>query len=100
MKLLFWRCVKAYNLADFEEAISEMEDANPVAVDAFKKCGPYLFCRSFVKLEGKCDVILTNMVETFNNYIMNARSHHLIYMLEEIRAMLMKRMANNKRKRH
>ncbi|XP_057538141.1 uncharacterized protein LOC130815669 [Amaranthus tricolor] len=58
MKLLFWRCVKAYNLVDFEEAISEMEDVNPIVVDAFRKCGPHLFCRSFVKLEGKCDVIL------------------------------------------
>ncbi|XP_057532852.1 uncharacterized protein LOC130810736 [Amaranthus tricolor] len=57
MKLLFLRCVKAYNLADFEEAISEMEDVTPVAVDAFKKCGPHLFCRSFVKIEEKCDVM-------------------------------------------
>ncbi|XP_057548298.1 uncharacterized protein LOC130826745 [Amaranthus tricolor] len=96
LKLLFWRCVKAYNLADFEEAITEMEDVNPVAVDAFRKCGPHLFCRSFVKLDGKCDVILSNMVETFNNYIMNARSHHLIDMLEDIRTMLTKRIANKK----
>ncbi|XP_057522634.1 uncharacterized protein LOC130802642 [Amaranthus tricolor] len=73
-----------------------MEDVNPVAVDAFRKCGTYLFCRSFVKLDGKCDVILSNMVETFNNYIMNARSHHLIDMLEDIRTMLMKRMASKK----
>ena len=64
MKLLFWRCVKAYNLDDFKEAINEMENVNLVVVDAFKKCGPQLFCRSFVKLEGKCDVILSNMVET------------------------------------
>ncbi|XP_057529822.1 uncharacterized protein LOC130808363 [Amaranthus tricolor] len=97
LKLLFWRCVKAYNLADFEEAITEMEDVNPIVVDAFRKCGPHLFCRSFVKLDGKCDVILSNMVETFNNYIMNARSHHLIDMLEDIRTMLMKRMANKKK---
>ena len=96
MKLLFWRRAKAYNLADFEEAINEMEEVNSVAVDAFKKCGPQLFCRSFVKLEGKCDVILSNMAETFNNYIMNARSRHLIDMLEEIRSMLMKRRANKK----
>ena len=73
-----------------------MEEVNPVAVDAFRKYGPHLFCRSFVNLEGKCDVILSNMVETFNNYIMNARSHHFIDMLEEIRSMLMKRMANKK----
>ena len=83
-------------MADFEEAISEMEDVNPVAIDAFMKCGPHLFCTSFVKVEGKCDVILNNMAETFNNYIMNARSHHLIDMLEEIRSSLMKRMTNKK----
>ncbi|XP_057517914.1 uncharacterized protein LOC130798837 [Amaranthus tricolor] len=96
LKLLFWTFVKAYNLANFEEAITEMEDVNPVAVDALRKCGPHLFFRSFVKLDGECDVILSNMVETFNNYIMNARSHHLIDMLEDIRTMLIKRLANKK----
>src|SRR5688572_3641457 len=70
MKLLFWRCAKAYNEADFSEAIEEMEKVNSLAVESFKKLDAHLFCRAFVKVESKCDVILSNMVETFNNYIM------------------------------
>jgi SWIM zinc finger len=92
MKLLFWRCAKAYNVPDFYEAITDMEAISPEAVDAFKKADPNVFCRAYLKRTSMCDVIVSNMVETFNNYIMSARSQHLINMLEEIRTMLMKRL--------
>ncbi|XP_057540707.1 uncharacterized protein LOC130818545 [Amaranthus tricolor] len=36
------------------------------------------------------------MAETFNNYIMHARSKHLIDMLDDIRTMLMKRIATKR----
>ena len=92
MKLLFWRCAKAYNEADFSEAIEDIEKANLLAVESFMKMDVKLFCRAFVKVENKCDVILGNMVEPFNNYIMQARSKHLINMLEVIRTLLIKRI--------
>ena len=43
-----------------------------------------------------CDAIFSNMAETFNNYIIHARSKHLIDILEEIRTKLMKRLALKK----
>ena len=46
----------------------------------------------------KCDVIVSNMVETFNDYTMYARSKHLIDMLEEIRTMLVKRLVTKRYK--
>ena len=81
-----------------KEAIDEMENVNPVFVDAFKKCGLHLFCRSFAKLKGKFDVILRNMAETFNNYIIDASLNHLIDMLVQIRSMIIKRKASKKEK--
>ena len=36
------------------------------------------------------------MAETFNNYIIRARSKHLIDMLEEIRTILMKRIVTKR----
>ena len=54
------------------------------------------FCRTYVKRDSMCHVIVSNMVETFNNYIMNARSKHLINMLEEIRSLIMKRLVIKK----
>ena len=43
-----------------------------------------------------CDVIVSNMVETFNNYIMNARLKHIINMLKEISSLMMKRHLTKK----
>lgn len=92
MKLLFWRCAKAYNEADFNDAIQDMNKVNPNAVDDFKKRNPKVFCKAFVKTSSKCDVILSNMAETFNCYIIHARAKHLCDMLEDIRSMLMQRL--------
>lgn len=96
MKLLFWTCAKAYNEADFYEGMKAMEKVNLIAVESFKKYDPQVFCRAYVKTNTKCEVILSNLVETFNNYIMQARSKHVIDMLEDIRTMLMKRLAVKK----
>ncbi|CAH9132495.1 unnamed protein product [Cuscuta epithymum] len=92
LKMLFWKAAKAYNGADLEEALDEMSKVNPVAASPFRSCTPNLFCRAFVRTSSKCDVIVSNMAETFNSYIINARTKHLIFMLEDIRGALMQRM--------
>ena len=45
MKLLFSKCVKAYNSADMWDALKEMENVNPLAVEEFKKYDVNVFCR-------------------------------------------------------
>ncbi|KAL2937799.1 DNA mismatch repair protein Msh3 [Bienertia sinuspersici] len=63
---VFWRAAKAYNMADINDALEDM---------------------------GKVDVIVNNLAETFNGYIITTRTKHLLYMLEEIRTALMQRLA-------
>ena len=94
--MLFWKCAKAYNQPDFYDAIKDMDEVCHEAVDAFKKVDPKVFCRAYVKRHIMCDVIVSSMGETFNNYIINARSKHLINMLEEIRTLMMKRLVTKK----
>ncbi|XP_074314199.1 uncharacterized protein LOC141649406 [Silene latifolia] len=96
MKMMFWQCAKAYNQADFDEAVATMREVDPRAADAFIRCNPTLFCRAFINTRTTNDVIVNNMAETFNAYIINARSKHLIYMLEDIRTMLMQRLVTKK----
>ena len=96
LKLLFWRCVKSYNMADFNNALQEMTELNHAASDEFRKVDPNVFCGPYLKNLIKCDTIVSNMVKTFNNYIMRARSKYLIDMLEEIRTILMKRLVTKK----
>ena len=40
----------------------------------------------------KVEVIVNNMAETFNGYIITARTKHIIHMLEDIRAQVMQRL--------
>ncbi|KAL2901663.1 Transposase for insertion sequence element IS406 [Bienertia sinuspersici] len=90
MKQAFWKVAKAYNQTDYNEALGELEEASPLAATAFRSFTPETFCRAFMDPAIKCDAITNNMAETFNGYIINARTHHLLYMMEEIRGALMK----------
>ena len=44
------------------------------------------------KTHTKTDVIMNNLAETFNGYIINTRTKHLIYILENIITTLMYRL--------
>ncbi|KAL2905507.1 Leucine-zipper-like transcriptional regulator 1 [Bienertia sinuspersici] len=65
---------------------------NTAAELAFRGYNPSLLCRAFLDTNTKVDVIVNNLAETFNGYIINSRTKHLIYMLEEIRSNLMQRL--------
>ncbi|KAL2925291.1 Elongation factor 4 [Bienertia sinuspersici] len=79
----------AYNEADFNDAVEAMEKVNKSVSNAFRLYNPTLFCRAFMNPRTKTDVVTNNMAETFNGYIVQARTKHLLHMLEEIRASLM-----------
>ncbi|XP_057793599.1 uncharacterized protein LOC131010195 [Salvia miltiorrhiza] len=68
-----------------------MEKENAVAHEDFIGRDPKKFCKAFIEPAVVCDMILNNVSETFNGYILNARGKHLIHMLEEIRTSLMER---------
>ncbi|WOK94228.1 hypothetical protein Cni_G02930 [Canna indica] len=50
------------------------------------------FCQTHVSIVCKSDNVTNNISETFNAYILKARSKPIVDMLEEIRRMLMQRM--------
>ena len=58
MKLLFWRCAKAYNESDFNDGITKMEKVNHVVAEAFNLANPHLFFSSFCKgwYKVRCDI--------------------------------------------
>ncbi|XP_074287815.1 uncharacterized protein LOC141612968 [Silene latifolia] len=98
MKMLFWNCAKSYNQADFDQALSDMREVDHKAAEAFLACNPSVFCRAFINTTTKTDVIVNNMAETFNAYIIDARAKHVIYMLEDIEMTMMQRLALKKDK--
>ncbi|KAL2925593.1 hypothetical protein RDABS01_028641 [Bienertia sinuspersici] len=88
MKIHFWKIAKAYNQADFNDAWDELNEINPEAALAFKRYNPKHFCRAFLDTCTKTGAITNNMAETFNAYIISARTKHIIYMFEDIRGSL------------
>ena len=36
MKILYWKAVKAYNIADYNEAMDDLEKMNPTATTTFR----------------------------------------------------------------
>ena len=91
-KLLFWKAAKAYNTTNYDEALDEMENLNYVVGVGFRGANPKVLCTAFLKTDTNVDVIVNNLDETFNGYIINARTKHLIYMLEDIITILMQRL--------
>ena len=69
-----------------------MENLNHVAAIGFRRVNPKVFCMAFSKTNTKDDVIVDNLAETFNGYMINARTEYLIYMLEDIITALMQRL--------
>ena len=73
MKILFWKAVKAYNIAKYNEAMDDSEKVNHTASVAFRFSNLKVFYKAFMKTHTKADVIMKNLAETFNGYITNAR---------------------------
>ena len=53
---------------------------------------PKVFFKAFLKTDTKADVVINNLAKTFNGYMINAMTKHLIYMLEDIITALMQRL--------
>ena len=65
------------------------------AYELFIGKNPHVFCHSLIGTWVKSKAIDNNICETFNGYIVKARTKSIIYMLEEIRCHLMVRMTEN-----
>ncbi|XP_057248209.1 uncharacterized protein LOC130590194 [Beta vulgaris subsp. vulgaris] len=98
MKLKFWSIAKSYSMADYNDSLDELKKENFDAAATFRAYNPACFCRAFMSDEIRSDAITNNMAETFNGYIVNARTKHLIYMLEDIRVALMQRLVTKDKK--
>jgi len=70
-------------------AIEALRQTSPKTSKDFKFQNLRLFCGAFIRKDLKCDVIVNNMAETSNAYVVHAGTKHLIDMLEDIGMALM-----------
>ncbi|XP_012846546.1 PREDICTED: uncharacterized protein LOC105966532 [Erythranthe guttata] len=101
LKDMFWKASSTANMNDWKCAMEDIKKADPptlvngdegeCAFNWLMKANPQNWARSHFSTRAKCDILVNNMNESWNNYILDARDMHIISMLEWIRKALMTR---------
>ncbi|WOL05714.1 hypothetical protein Cni_G14443 [Canna indica] len=76
--------------------MNELQATSLRAHEDFISVGVTKLCQAYISSSCKFDVVSNNISETFNGYILKARSKPIINMLEDIRRMLMARMQSKR----
>ncbi|XP_062018891.1 uncharacterized protein LOC133735500 [Rosa rugosa] len=100
MKDKMWACAKATTLPYFQKEMNEMKSLDD---DAYKwmtapERPAIHWCRAFFNTDVDCDIMINNICESFNAWILDARGKPPVTMFEELRVKLMRRIAVRKEK--
>ncbi|XP_061991204.1 uncharacterized protein LOC133709465 isoform X2 [Rosa rugosa] len=100
MKDQLWAIAKSSTMAYYTKEMVLMKQLDPKAYDWLTdpQRNPRHWCRSHFQTFLKCDVLLNNLCESFNAFVLPARSKPVISCFEDIRVKMMKRVAMRKEK--
>jgi len=91
LKELLWNAASSYTEVDFRFQMEEIKKVNPDAFDYLDKIDPSRWSRAWFSDHSKCDLLVNNICECFNSYILKAHDKPILTMLEMIRKQLMRR---------
>jgi hypothetical protein len=74
--------------------MEKMKALNKDAYDWLAQMAPNTWVRAYFSVFLKCDILLNNNCEVFNNYILDARELPILSMFEKIKCQLMTRHYN------
>jgi len=86
-----WKAASSYIEVDFRFQMEEIKKVSPDAFDYLDKIDPSGRSRAWLSDYPQCDLLLNNICECFNSYILKARDEPILTMLEMIRKQLMRR---------
>ncbi|XP_028117573.1 uncharacterized protein LOC114315185 [Camellia sinensis] len=95
---LFWKAALTENVHEFNYWMKKIEEVDPktgnrkTTVEWLKETGPTLWARSNFSPKSKRDILVNNLSESFNSYILEARELPIISMFEWIRRKLTQRI--------
>ncbi|GMP51073.1 hypothetical protein CsSME_00017445 [Camellia sinensis var. sinensis] len=98
LKDLFWKAASTGNVHEFNYWMKKIEEVDPttrnrkIAMEWLRETGPALCTMSHFSRRSKCDILVNNLSESFNSYILEARELPIISMFEWIRRKLMQRI--------
>jgi hypothetical protein len=91
LKELLWVAASAYTDIEFRYHMEEIKKLNPAAFEYLENIDPSGWSRSWFNDYPKCDLLVNNISECFNSYILKAREKPILTMLEMIRKQLQRR---------
>lgn len=98
IKQALWAAAKATRIEEFKRRMNELKEIDERAYIWLAKKPPHQWTRSHFNPYPKCDILLNNMCECFNSFILDARERPIIPLLETIRNLLMTRLVLNREK--
>ncbi|KAK8661724.1 hypothetical protein V6N13_091320 [Hibiscus sabdariffa] len=91
-KIQFWNCVRSTFVEDFDDQLKILEEMGATSTNDLLAIPPLHWSRAYFTGNSKCDVVDNNLAEAFNGWIVDARCHPIISMLEKIRKIVMQRL--------
>ncbi|KAL0370632.1 UNVERIFIED_CONTAM: hypothetical protein Sangu_0381300 [Sesamum angustifolium] len=95
LKEYFWKPVSIANKQEFRAYMKKIADQE-TTTKWLNKIASEHWSRVFFLVKTKCDILVNNLCETFNNYILDARDKPTITMLEWIITKLMTRLQHKR----
>ncbi|XP_052207797.1 uncharacterized protein LOC127811700 isoform X2 [Diospyros lotus] len=92
LKDMLWNCARSSYVQKFTKCMEEVYKKSHEAYEYLNEIPPQHWTRSHFQTHCKCDLLLNNICECFNSYILEARDKGIITCLESIRCKLMKRL--------
>ncbi|XP_059461899.1 uncharacterized protein LOC132190869 [Corylus avellana] len=90
-KEMLWGAASAYTEGEFTAYMEGLRGMNKDAYEYLNRVDPSCWSRAWFSEYSKCDLLVNNICECFNSYILKARDKPILTMLEMIRKKLMRR---------
>ena len=96
LKNKLWAAASAYTEFEFDAHMAELKKLSPPAYDYLSKIPTATWSRSKFTTNPRSNLIVNNLLESFNFYILDARDKPILTMLDTIRRKLMRRFQVNR----
>jgi hypothetical protein len=91
LKAQLWAVASSYTEYEFNDHMAILKNTNEGAYEFLNEVDPSTWCWTWFSDYPKCDLLVNNICECFNSYILKAREKLILTMLEMIRKKLMRR---------
>ncbi|XP_071700600.1 uncharacterized protein [Rutidosis leptorrhynchoides] len=91
-----WTCATALTVPEFNEAMKKLKNFSEPCYDWLTKVHAKHWARSHFTGRAKSDILLNNICEVYNRWLVDARDKPVITMLEYVREYLMKQIVKVK----